>query len=103
MASQTKPGQWVKIKIKSEPRTQAGRKTLVRLCEKDPAVKKERVRLKRSRPTGEHQRGGRMFKDRPPRLQAVRLEPGATYRVFASVDVLQDITSIEKYVEVTPA
>ena len=98
-----KPGQWVTIKIIKQPRAAAQRKTLVRLCEKDPVVKVERVRLKRSRVVRFDRRGGRPWADRPARIVVVKTRPGATYRIFASVDVCRDLASVAKNVEVTPA
>ncbi len=101
--SEIKPGQWVNITVKSEPRSEGGRKTLVRLLEKDPTARKERTRLKRSRPREQHSRGGRMWNDNPPAITVVAVKPGVSKRVFASLDVLKDLASIAKYVEVTPA
>ena len=60
MATQVKPGQWVNVTVKKRPRAAAQVKTLVRLFEKDPAVKKERERLSSTRPVREHRRGGRI-------------------------------------------
>lgn len=101
--AEIKPGQWVTIKIIKQPRAAAQRKTLIRLCEKDPAVKVERVRLKRARPVRFHRRGGRPWADRPARIAVVKTSPGATYRIFASVDVCRDLASVAKHVEVKPA
>jgi len=103
MAGEIKPGQWITVKVKSQPKAAAGRKTLVRLAEQDPKIKRERERLARSRPVGGHRRGGRIWADRPPRVNIVEVKPGATYRIFGSVDVLRDLKSIDRYVELTPA
>ena len=103
MLADVKPGQWVTIRITRSPRAESRRKTLIRLCEKDPAVRKERARLSGSRHVRYHRRGGRPWADRPARLAAVCLEPGSTYKVFASVDVLGELKSIESNVEVKPA
>lgn len=103
MAAALQPGQWITVKIKSAPRSEGGRKTLNRLLERDPKVKQERVRTARSRPVGGHSRGGRIWEDRPARLTLVKLTPGATYRVFASLDVLRDLKCVDKYIELTPA
>jgi hypothetical protein len=103
MATEVKPGQWVNVKVVSAPRAAARVKTLMRLFNQDPAVKKERARLSRSRPVGEHRRGGRMWKDRPIRLKVAEVKPGATYKLFASVDVLKDLKTVAFNVEVTPA
>ena len=98
-----KPGQWVNITVKSQPRTASGCKTLQRLLEKDPQCQKERTRLKRSRVRSQHSRGGRMWNDNPPAIAVVKVAPGASGRVFYSLDVAKDVASIAQYVDVTPA
>ncbi|MDM8009115.1 MAG: hypothetical protein QUV05_23490 [Phycisphaerae bacterium] len=103
MASQVKSGQWVNVKIVALPKSAAGRKTMIRLFEKDQQVKEERTRLSRSRKPSPHRRGGRQWWDRPPRLQVVSTEPGATYKVFGSVDVLRELESLKGCVEISPA
>ena len=79
------------------------KKTLIRICEKNPEVKVERARLSRSRHTHWDRRGGRLWADRPARLPVVSITPGASYKVFASIDVLRDLNSLGSAVEVTPA
>jgi hypothetical protein len=103
MVTEVKPGQWVNVKVLSRPRAVAGDKTLTRQFNKNPEVKKDRERQAKSRPTGEHRRGGRMWKDRPPHLPIVEIKKGATYKIYASVDVLKDLNSVARNVEVTPA
>ena len=102
MASEITPGQWVNVKVTSEPKAEARKKTMVRLFEQDQGTKRERERLARARVTRRHRRGGRLWADIPPRLQVVKTTPGATYKLFASVDVLRDLNSIANCVEVTP-
>lgn len=103
MLANIKPGQWVTVKVVRQPRAESRRKTLIRLCEKDPAVRKERVRLKRARIVKFHRRGGRPWAARPYRVVTVATTPGSTYRIFASVDVLRELKCIERNVEVAPA
>lgn len=103
MASQVKPGQWVNVKILALPKSAGGRKTMLRILEKDQKVQSERRRLSRSRKVKTHRRGGRLWHDRPARLQVVNTRPGATYRVFGSVDVLRELQSLKGCVEISPA
>ena len=103
MPLQVKPGQWVSVTVKSQPGTLGGRKTLVRLFEQDPTVRKERARRLKTRPIEPSRRGGRLWNNKPAKLQAVSTERGATYRVFASVSALRDLASVEEYVDVKPA
>ena len=98
-----KPGQWISVTIKKQPKSAGGRKTLTRLCEQDPVVKKERLRLDRSRPSLKHRRGGGLWADITPPLATVQMTPGASYRIFASLDVLKDMKSVEQYVDLAVA
>jgi hypothetical protein len=66
-------------------------------------MRKERVRLKRARIVKRHRRGGRLWADRPYRVVTVCTTPGSTYKIFASLDVLKELKSIERNVEVAPA
>jgi len=102
MLADIRPGQWINVKVTKRPRAEAQRKTIMRLLQKDAGVKKEATRAKRARPVAEHQRGGRMWKDRPHRVPVVQAMPGPSYKLFASVDVLRDLKSVEKYVDVVP-
>lgn len=103
MASQVKPGQWINVKITAVPKSVSGLKTMVRIFEKDREVQSERRRLARTRKPEAHRRGGRMWWNRPPRLQTVATQPGATYKVFGSVDILRELESLKGCVEISPA
>lgn len=104
MASkQILPGQWINVKITSLPRAAKNRKTMIRLFEKDEKIRTDRKRLKKSRPVTDHIRGGRPWEGRPRRLDVVNMEPGSTYKLFASIDVLRDLQSVEKFVAIKPA
>lgn len=103
MALQVQPGQWVQVKVVSQPKREAAVKTMRRLFEQDPEMRRERTRLKKSRPIKSHIRGGRVWKDRPSRLQVVKTAPGASYRIFASVSAIRDLNSLGRHVEVSPA
>ena len=103
MASEIKPGQWLNVKVTAEPKSEAAIKTMIRVFEKDEAMKAERKRLHRARPVQSHRRGGRPWYDRPARLQVVDTKPGATYKIFGSVDVVTDLGSLARYIEVNPA
>jgi len=103
MAIDLDPGQWVEVKVISEPKSAAKLKTMERIFERDRKVTAERKRLTRSRPVTTHIRGGRPWADRPARLPLVKTKPGAKYRLFASVDILRDLGSLQKHIEVRPA
>lgn len=103
MAAEIKPGDWVNVTVKKQPRSHGGRKTLLRMLAKDPTVRKDRERMKKSRPRDEHQRGGRLWQDYPPHLRPKTIEAGTTFRVKATLDVLKEMQSVAEYVDMAPA
>ncbi len=101
--SDVMPGQWIKVTVKSEPRSDGGRKTLMRLFQQDPAVRKERQRLARARTVRTKRRGGRIWIIRPSRVAVAKTTPGASYRLFASVETLTALRRLARYVDIAPA
>lgn len=97
------PGKKVTIEIKATPSTPSGRKTLVRICAKDPAMRKLARSRKAKRPSWqEWQRGGRLWHHQMRSAAPVQLSPGRRYAVLATLDVIRDLASIERWVTVTP-
>ena len=97
-----KPGSAVSIEITKLPTSDAARKTLVRLCRKDPTAVRHQRHQKTKRPSWEYWRRGGMswhhqMKTQPP----VTLRTGAKYNLRASVDVIRDLASIQKFVKVS--
>ena len=103
MAAEIRPGQWISVKVTAEPKKEAGRKTMVRLFRKDLAVTTEHRRLQRCRPHRPTRRGGRIWMNRSRRIKVVKTTPGATYRIFATIDALRGLKSLDGCVEATPA
>ena len=101
------PGSTVTVKVVKEPTSAAARKTLVRLLSKDPVVVKENQRLKtvRARNTSFSTRGGRwrIWESRLVKQNPVAGTVGESGKILASVDVLTDLKSVEKFVEVSAA
>lgn len=101
------PGTTVNIKIVKQPASESARKTLVRLLSKDPIAVKENKRLKAVRQTNQTHspRGGRwrVWEGRLPKQRPVTGSVGESGTILASVDVLADLGSVEKFVEVTAA
>lgn len=98
-----RPGSMITLQIERLPRSQAGRKTLIRLCRRDPQVQR-RQRAQAARRPSERSwiRGGRYWhhqmRTRPP----LALTPGSRYTIRATVDVLRDLASVRRWVQVTP-
>ena len=96
------PGSEVAIEITAAPKKAAACKTLMRICSKDPAVAKAKRWRKAHRPS--HQtwrRGGRFWHHRMKSRPDVRLEPGAKYSVRATLDVIRDLESVQRWVKVS--
>lgn len=98
------PGQRVAVEIAQAPRCEAARKTLLRVCAKDPQVAKLKRLRKRDRPSWQTwQRGGRFWHHQMRSKPPVSLKPGATYNLRATVDVIRDLKSVSRWVKVTGA
>lgn len=101
------PGTTVNVKIVKQPTSAGARKTLVRLLSKDASVVKENLRLKKVRAANEiaTQRGGRVrvWAGRVVKQHPVAGKVGESATILASVDVLTDLKSVSKYVEVSAA
>ena len=96
------PGSTVRVKITAVPRNAAASKTLTRVFRKDPDIAKQLRWRKQHRPSLQTwQRGGRMWRHRMKSHAPVQIEPGAQYTVQATVDVIRDLMSVERYIDVT--
>lgn len=100
-----KPGSNVQVKVVKAPTNAAAAKTIVRILSKDKTVMAEnkrqrqiRKRLYAPQPRGGRTYGGYVVKQHP--VKGILGEQGT---VFASLDVVQDLKSVERFVEVTPA
>lgn len=95
------PGATVSIEITATPRRAAARKTLCRVCAKDPAIAKLHHQQKASRPSWQEWiRGGRFWHHQMKTKPGILLEPGKVYTVRASVDVMRDLDSVKGCVKV---
>lgn len=98
------PGSYINVEIRSLPRRAAALKTICRVCAKDAAVRRATRKRQEKRPSWqEWQRGGMMWHHQMKSPSLVRLEPGASYRIRATVDVLRDLESVKDFVAITPA
>ncbi len=96
------PGSVVSVEIAATPSGAAARKTLIRVCRKDPRVARQHRQQKSTRPSlQEWIRGGRFWHHRMKSKPAIKLDAGERYTVNATVDVIRDLESVERYVKVT--
>lgn len=100
-----KPGTRVNLKISKQPTNAAARKTLIRLLSKDPTFKGHDERLRKVRREGysPKRRGGRLYGGRMVKTPIVEVRPGVSGTITATLDVLTDLGSVSRFVEVTPA
>jgi hypothetical protein len=96
------PGSTVQVKVVKQPTSAAATKTLVRVLSKDPAAQKEEAHLTRVRAKGIQwkQRGGRPWPNRMVKQRRLTGKPGEEGTILATVDVLRDLGSLERFVEV---
>ncbi len=99
------PGSKVNVKIVSYPTNAAAAKTIVRLLSKDSTVVTENARLRRIRKQqyNPQPRGGRLYAGHLVKQHPIKGVVGEQGTIIASVDVLTDLNSVKRFVEVTPA
>jgi hypothetical protein len=104
MQADVAPGSTIVLKIKKTPTSAAAAKTLSRLFAKDPANKKRLAARKATR--ARHQiparRGGRIWLGKSPAPRLVQPVEGDTCTLLATTDVLRDLGSVSRFVNVSP-
>ncbi len=105
MPEKIAPGSKINVKVVKHPSNAAACKTLVKLLSKDPLVHKENARLRkaRARHITNHQRGGRTWYVRVPKQRPVEGKLGETGTIIATLDVLTELKSVQRFVEVSKA
>ena len=97
------PGTRVEVKIVNEPTNIAARKTLVRILSKDAAAIAENRRLRNVREANysPSMRGGRLYGGRLVKIHPVKGRLGESGTVTATADVLADLRSVGRFVQVS--
>ncbi len=105
MLDKITPGSRVDIKIVKQPTNAAAAKTLVRVLSKDEKVKAEnkRLRIARDGHFEARTRSGRLWGVRVVKQRPVKGVVGESGTVTATVDVLNDLRSVQRFIEVSPA
>ena len=95
----------VQVKVVNHPTNQAAVKTLCRILAKDATVKEEKKRLDKVADANlkYSSRGGRPWIQRMVKIHPVKGTVGDQGVVFASADVIADLKSVSRFIEVTPA
>ncbi|MEY3023556.1 MAG: hypothetical protein RJA16_382 [Planctomycetota bacterium] len=88
------------------PTSEAANKTLVRLMQMQPEVKRGlgKLKLRREREDNRvQQRGGRMWTARAKASKLVHVQPGATFTLRVTPQIKPDLESVSKFLTSAPA
>lgn len=101
-STQITPGRKVQITVVKTPTSRRAAKTLVRLLSKDPAAKADTARHRKIRTDNYNpeMRGGRLYGGRVVKLHTLHGQPGESGTITATLDVLRDLNSVQRFVEV---
>lgn len=104
MPIETQPGTDVRITVTKRPTNAAAVKTLTRIFGKDADRRKVKQRQKAmlQRAVRTRQRGGRQWSIRP-RIPNRTPATGDSCTIRATLDVILDLGSVERFVSVQPA
>ena len=99
------PGSTVHVRITRNPTNAAAAKTLVRLLCKDPEAQRQmklqrKIRDKHYKPDV---RGGRLYGGRVVKQSPVKGVEGESGTFQATPDVIRDLASVSRFVEIKPA
>lgn len=101
------PGNKILVSVVKTPSTAAAKKTIVRILSRDAGVKKSNARLYATRKANERitVRGGRLrlWEGRLVKQHPVKGVVGETGTFTATLDVLKDLASVARFVEVKAA
>ena len=98
-------GSQVTMKVVKTPTNIAAAKTLVRLLCRDPQVKARNDYLRKVRQAkyAPKRRGGRLYGGRMVKLKPVEAKAGVQGQFRCSADILGDLRSVSKFIEVVKA
>lgn len=99
------PGTTITVKVTKQPTNAAAAKTLVRILSKSEDAKAEDKRLTslRKKHYTPGRRGGRWYSGRMPKLRPLKGDVGEQGTILASPDVIRDLGSVERFVEIAEA
>ena len=99
------PGSQISVKVTKRPTNASATKTIVRVLSKDEGVAAQNKKLAKIRREqySPRMRGGRLYSGRQVKLRRIKGEMGEAGTVIATVDVLRDLKSVEKFVELSSA
>ncbi|MBX3374555.1 MAG: hypothetical protein KF817_12055 [Phycisphaeraceae bacterium] len=101
MADLLLPGKTVTFTVSCPPRTPAAQKTLQRLMRMQPKIQRGLSRLRKLRDTRNdpRQRAGRVWIVRVQTTKLTRVEPGESFTLRLTPQILPDIRSVADHLE----
>lgn len=102
MADVLTPQKTVTFTITRMPRREAERKTIQRLMQMQPDVKRILGKLNTKRRLHDNNpyiRAGVMWVDRAKATRPARVEPGASFTLRLTPQIIPDLRSVEKYLD----
>lgn len=106
MSVSIEPGTRTTFTVTKLPTSASAHKTLMRLMQMQPEVKRglARLKLRREREDNrQQQRGGRMWTARVPASKLVHVEAGATFTLRVTPQIKPDLESVAGYLSSSPA
>ena len=105
MLDKIAPGSKINVKIVKQPTNAAASKTLVRVLAKDPVVyaehdRQHKVRKANFSPT---RRGGRLWGGQVVKQHPIKGKLGESGTIVATLSVLRDLGSVQRFIKVSPA
>ncbi len=98
-------GSRINLKVVRQPTSTSAAKTIIRLLSKDPEVIAENKRLKKVREKNLEwrARGGRLWGVRLKKQRPVKADIGESGTIVATTDVIKDLQSVQRFVEIQSA
>lgn len=99
------PGTKINVKVVKQPTSASATKTIVRLLSKDPSVVAENKRHAKIRKKAQTMspRGGRwrVWESRLAKQHPVKAQLGDEGTIVASYDVMKDLPSVSRFLDIT--
>jgi len=105
MLDKIKLGSSINVKVTKTPTNAAATKTIKRVLSKSPDVRAEQNRLEKVRVKqyNPQRRGGRMYGGRMVKIDPIKAIIGDQGTITATMDVINDLKSVSRFIEVTPS
>ena len=100
-----KPGQTIRCTITAAPRTEAGIDTIERLMRQEPSIKRglRKAQRRRRQDMIVYNRGNRDWYKRETCGRLIQAKKGATWTMLYSHQILPELKSLAKYLQIKPA